>query len=109
MLIVREVYVAPTLVAAPGTLSSVAVVLPMISRRKKSSAVELFRCAKYDWNVPEFVPLAGRVIDGDEIVVTPPSTSLVPAAAPAAVSVTRALTPLVVLLFCVVTPPLVVP
>ena len=55
------------------------------------------------------VPVEGSVIGGDSTLVTPPSTSDVPALRPAAAPVTRSLEPLTVVPSCRVTPPLLVP
>src|SRR4029079_18180803 len=96
-----------TCAALPSCWNTVVVVVPTIWTRKKSSVLELLRCAKYAENASVIVPLAGSVIAGDWIEVVPPSTSLAPTLAPGAPPVTRAKLPLVVVPTWIV-PPLVV-
>src|SRR4051812_49348822 len=70
-------------------------------RMRRKSALEAFEpCARYA-DALSRRPLAfGSVIGGERIEVVPPSTSLSPAAAPAAAPVTRSLVPLTVVPSC---------
>ena len=91
-----------TSVAAPIRWNATLVVVPTTLTRRKSALVALEPCARYWLNVSVSVPLAGNVIAGERIDVTPPSMSFTPALAPASRAVTRSFTPLVVVPSCFV-------
>src|SRR4029453_7254809 len=59
------------LVAAPAWLSTTELVEPTTVTRKKSALVALLRWARYQANDSVSVPVAGRVIVGDWMLVVP--------------------------------------
>src|SRR5687767_13438738 len=90
-------------VAAPAWVKSV-VVPPLwtMEMRKKSALEELDPWARYQDIDRVRVPVAGSAIDGDRMLVLPPSMSKSPAPDPASRPVTRSLTPDTVVPSCLV-------